>query len=117
MAKETEKPTALSLVATETIFLGLHEKAGEFTDEKTGKTITYHNIEISVSDIPESTSNTLLCYGSEACVIKIKAENAAFVFGYSDFESDFDPEKWIGKPIDVRYDKKGRVKSVVLLSV
>ena len=117
MSKETEKPTAVNLVANETIFLGLHEKAGEFTDEKTGKQIQYHNFEVSVSDIPDTTTNTVNCYGSESGVVKIKAESVASVFGYKDFYGEFDPEKWIGKPIDIRYDKKGKVKSIVLFNV
>lgn len=107
----TENP--VELVSTKTFFLGIHHKAGEFKDEKTGNTISYDNIEISISDTPEATQNTLFCYGAEACIIKIKANNAGSVFGYADFESDFNPEHWLGREIDVRYDKKGKVKSIV----
>lgn len=101
------------IVGTKTFFAGIHHKAGEFKDEKTGNMISYDNLEISLLDVPDSSQNTMFCYGFEACIIKIKASNAGSVFGYSDFESDFDPELWLGKEVDIRYDKKGKVKSIV----
>lgn len=113
VAKKEPTENPVELVATKTLFLGIHHKAGEFKDEKTGKMVNFDNVEIFISDIPEATQNTLICYGAEAYMIKIKGENAGSVFGYDDFNADFNPEHWLGREVDIRYDRKGKVTSIV----
>lgn len=110
---ESDNPFANQIDPKTTIFLGLLEKAGEFTDDN-GKNVPFHNVLVSVADVPETNSYTLKCYGFEAVVLKIKFENILSVFGFDDF-AEFIPTDWIGKQIDIRYDKKGNVKSIVRL--
>ena len=97
-----------------TYFLGLQEKKGSFTDDN-GKLVNYHNMEVSVADIPITSSNTVNVYGLEAVVLKVKADNAAAVFGFNDWYSGFNPAQWINKPIDIRFDRKGNLSSIRLV--
>ena len=97
-----------------TIFLGMHEKAGDFKNDK-GEQITFHNFYISVSSETDANSATVTNYGTEASILKVKADDICGVFGVRDLYAEFNAENWLYKPVDVRYDKKGNVKSIRLV--
>lgn len=109
---KSDNPLKDEVSPNKTLFLGVLEKMGEFTND-VGKNVPYHNFIVSVADVPETNACTLKVYGFDAVALKIKAENVNSVFGFTDFAAEFIPYDWIGAEIDIRYDKKGNVKSIV----
>mgnify|MGYP004641216349 CR=1 FL=1 len=102
------------LFAGKTVFLGIHEKAGDFKNDK-GEQITFHNFYISVSSETDTNSATVSNYGTEASVLKVKADDICGVLGIRDLYSEFNAENWLYHEIDLRFDKKGNVKSIRLV--
>lgn len=109
------KPNPMKeLFEGKTVFLGIHEKAGEFENDK-GEKVSFHNFLVSVSDETDTNSSTVSSYGTEACQLKIKADDICAVLGVRDLYAEFNAENWLYHEVDVRYDKKGNVKSIRLV--
>lgn len=106
------------------IFLGIKEKAGSFTNEKTGEEVKFHNFIISAAlREVEEDSNTVSFAGFENLGFvnvggkptdksKIKAEDVARVFGLNEVFNCDQFKDFIGRNCEILFDKKGNIKRI-----
>lgn len=117
--ENTKNTTPVNYDLTQTFFIGFVEKEGDYeiTDEKTGKVNKghYHNVIISTVE-PYATvdKNRIGYFGSECNSYKMKYDDFIYVVGCT--PETFDPTifaGWFMKPINILFDKKGNIKSLL----
>lgn len=96
--------------------VGLEVKSGQFNDRSTGKEIVYNNLYLYVigDEIPISVEH--IAFGNTVDTVKIKNEATNFecIFGKSKITNE-ELKSWLGKHIDVMYNKLGNVAKINFL--
>ena len=96
--------------------VGIEIKSGHFTSKDNGKEIVYNNLYLYVigEELPMSVEH--IAFGNGVDTVKIRNDEATFlsIFGKGQMTKE-EIKNWLGKKIDVMYDKRGNVARVNFL--
>lgn len=97
--------------------VGIEVKKGQFEDKISKREISYNNFMMYVitEELPISVENLTIGCGVDTIKIKNTAENFLHVFGKDTYTVE-ELNKFLGKNIDVLYDKRGNVAKIIFLT-